>query len=37
MRDYFGVMLTAAVVFSSLLFAALAIAARGAFGRAKKP
>jgi hypothetical protein len=31
MRDYFGVMMTAAVVFSSLLFAAITIAARGAF------
>jgi hypothetical protein len=33
MRDYFGVMLTAAVVFSSLLFAALSIALWGALGR----
>jgi hypothetical protein len=33
MRDYFGIMLTAALVFGSLLFAAIAIAARGAFGR----
>jgi hypothetical protein len=33
MRDYFGVMLAAALVFSSLLFAALAIAFRGAFGK----
>jgi hypothetical protein len=31
MRDHFGVMMTAAVVFSSLLFGALMIAARGAF------
>lgn len=30
MRDYFNVMLAAAIVFGSLLFAALAIAARGA-------
>jgi hypothetical protein len=37
MRDYFGVMLAAAIVFSSLLFAAIAIAARGAFGRERKP
>ena len=29
MRDYFPVLMSAAVVFSSLLFAALAIAARG--------
>ncbi len=31
MRDYFPVLMSAAVVFSSLLFAALAIAARGVF------
>lgn len=36
MRDYFGVMLSAAVVFGSLLFTAIAIAARGAFGREGK-
>jgi hypothetical protein len=33
MRDYFGVMMTAAIVFSSLLFAAIAFAARGVFWR----
>ena len=33
MRDYFGVMMMAAIVFSSLLFATLAIAARGALWR----
>jgi hypothetical protein len=37
LRDHFGVMLTAAVVFSSLLFAAIMIAARGAFGRSAPP
>jgi hypothetical protein len=36
MRDYFGVMLTAALVFSSLLFAALTIAFHGAFLREKR-
>ena len=33
MRDYFAVMMTAAIVFSSLLFAAIAFSARGAFSR----
>jgi hypothetical protein len=33
MRDYFPVMMAAAVVFGSLLFAAIALAARGALWR----
>jgi hypothetical protein len=33
MRDHFPVMMTAAVVFSSLLFAAIVLAARGALAR----
>jgi hypothetical protein len=33
MRDYFGVMMTAAIVFSSLLFAAISFSARGALSR----
>jgi hypothetical protein len=33
MRDYFGVMMTAAIVFGSLLFAAIAFSARGVFWR----
>jgi hypothetical protein len=33
MRDYFGVMTTAAVVFSSLLFAAIAFAAQGVLAK----
>jgi len=36
MRDYFPVLMSAAVVFSSLLFAALAIAAKGVFSNAPK-
>jgi hypothetical protein len=36
MRDHFAVLLSAAIVFSSLLFAALAIAARGVFMRQAK-
>ena len=35
MRDYFGVMLTAAIVFSSLLFAALTFATLGVLGRSR--
>jgi hypothetical protein len=31
MRDYFGVMLSGALLFSSLLFGAIMVAARGAF------
>jgi hypothetical protein len=36
MRDHFAVLLSAAIVFSSLLFAALAIAIRGVFMRQAK-
>ena len=36
MRDHFPVLMSAAIVFSSLLFAALAIAARGVFVRGTK-
>jgi hypothetical protein len=36
MRDYFGVMLSAAVVFGSLLFVALMLAARGVFWRGER-
>jgi uncharacterized membrane protein YedE/YeeE len=35
MRDYFGVMMTAAVVFGSLLFAVIALLAAGALQRDK--
>ncbi len=37
LRDYFGIMLAAAVVFSSLLFATAMIAVRGAYGSGRKP
>ena len=37
LRDYFGIMLTAAIVFSSLLFATAMIAIRGAYGAGRKP
>ncbi len=37
LRDYFGIMLTAAIVFSSLLFATAMIALRGAYGAGRKP
>jgi hypothetical protein len=36
LRDYFGIMLTAAIVFSSLLFATAMIAVRGAYGARRK-
>ena len=37
LRDYFGTMLAAALVFSSLLFATAMIAVRGALGAGRKP
>jgi len=37
LRDYFGMVLGAAIVFSSALFATTMIAVRGAYGAGRKP